>query len=151
MPNWPISRDHDYNYIFETYCVQLISWKSIPKNAKNSAFDNIYSQKCVWFFWLIKLNIIFVPYFLRMWWSYSPVRGCWFWLSCAVCRANTFYLARLQAVFMYRKIIFLSPMGVSPPHSICGFFVCQKKGQILNLGFQKSVPSVACDIFYKFP
>lgn len=103
------------------------------------------------FFWLIKLNIIFVPYFLRMWWSYSPVRGCWFWLSCAVCRANTLYLARLQAVFMYRKIIFLSPMGVSPPHSICGFFVCQKKGQILNLGFQKSVPSVACDIFYKFP
>lgn len=78
----------------------------------------------------------------------SPVRGSWFWQRFAGRRANTFSLARLQAAFMYREVIFLSPTGVSPHRNICSC-ILPKRGQIFNLGFRKEVPSVVLDLFYK--
>lgn len=79
----------------------------------------------------------------------QPSQGFWVWQGFTVRTANTFSLARLQAIFMYREVTFLSPTGVSPHHNICSS-ILPKGGQILDLGFQKAVPSVALDLFYKF-
>lgn len=79
----------------------------------------------------------------------QPSQSLWIWQRCMIRRANTFSLARLQAVFMYREVTFLFPTGVSPHHNICSS-ILPKGGQILNLGFQKTVPSVALDLVYKF-
>lgn len=86
---------------------------------------------------------------MRFKWPSGPVRGFWFGQRFAARGANTFSLARVQVVFMYREVLFLSPTGVSPRHDICGSWL-PKRGQILNLGFQKAVPSVALDYFHKF-
>lgn len=81
-------------------------------------------------------------------WS-STVRGLWFGQSFAVHSEHTFSLAGLQDIFKYREVLFLPPTGVLPRHNICSLLL-PKEGQIMNLGFQKPVPSVALDHVYKF-
>lgn len=67
----------------------------------------------------------------------------------AVHSEHTFSLAGLQDIFKYREVLFLPPTGVLPRHNICSLLL-PKEGQIMNLGFQKPVPSVALDHVYKF-